>query len=172
MVLKEKWGTALGIFGAGHVGGAVTKLAAPTVTAAYGWQAVALTWAATLALIAVVFFVMTKDHPDHVRRRASGEKQETLSAMLEPLKNVQVWRFSLYYLFVFGGFVSLAVWLPHYLIGVYGVGIATAGVIGAAYFNPASVFRANGGHLSHRFGVRQVMYWTFLVSTVCTFILS
>ena len=169
---KGKQGTALGIFGAGNVGAAVTKLAAPTVMVAYGWQAVALVWAAALALIAVVFFVMTKDDPDLERRRISGQKPESLSAMLEPLKNVQVWRFSLYYFFVFGGFVSLALWLPHYLIGVYGVGIAAAGVIGAAYSIPASIFRAYGGHLSDKFGARRVMYWTFLVSAVCTFILS
>ena len=42
---KEKQGTALGIFGAGNVGAAVTKLAAPAVMAAGGWQAVALVWA-------------------------------------------------------------------------------------------------------------------------------
>jgi NNP family nitrate/nitrite transporter-like MFS transporter len=169
---KGKQGTALGIFGAGNVGAAVTKLAAPTVMLAYGWQAVALVWAAALALIAVVFFVMTKDDPDLAGRRRSGQRPESLSAMLEPLKNVQVWRFSLYYFFVFGGFVSLALWLPHYLIGVYGLGIAAAGIIGAVYSIPASVFWAYGGHLSDKFGARRVMYWTFLVSVVCTFILS
>ena len=47
---KEKQGTALGIFGAGNVGAAVTKFAAPTVMVAYGWQTVALVWAAALAL--------------------------------------------------------------------------------------------------------------------------
>ena len=51
--------------------------------------------------------------------------------MLEPLQNIQVWRFSLYYFFVFGAFVALALWLPRYLIGVYGLDIATAGMIGA-----------------------------------------
>jgi NNP family nitrate/nitrite transporter-like MFS transporter len=169
---KGKQGAALGIFGAGNVGAAMTKLAAPTVMVTYGWQAVALVWAAALALIAVVFFVMTKDDPDLEARRLSGQRPESLSAMLEPLKNVQVWRFSLYYFFVFGGFVSLALWLPHYLIGVYGVGIAAAGVIGAAYSIPASIFRAYGGHLADKFGARRAMYWTFMVSTVCTFILS
>ena len=169
---KEKQGTALGIFGAGNVGAAVTKLAAPTIMMAYGWQTGAFVWAAALGFIAVVFFLMTKDDPDLMRRRISGQTPESLSAMLEPLKNVQVWRFSLYYFFVFGGFVSLALWLPHYLIGVYGVGIAAAGVIGAAYSIPASVFRAYGGHLADKFGARRVMYWTFLVSAVCTFILS
>ena len=34
---KEKQGTALGIFGAGNVGAAVTKFVAPFVMVAYGW---------------------------------------------------------------------------------------------------------------------------------------
>jgi NNP family nitrate/nitrite transporter-like MFS transporter len=165
-------GTALGIFGAGNVGAAVTKFAAPAIMVAYGWKTVALIWAAALAVMGVVFFLLTRDDPDLARRRATGQKPESLRAMMEPLKNVQVWRFSLYYFFVFGAFVALALWLPRYLIGVYGVDIATAGMIGAAYSIPASVFRAYGGHLSDKFGARRVMYWTFMVSVVCTFVLS
>jgi len=169
---KERQGTALGIFGAGNVGAAVTKFLAPVIMVAYGWKTVALVWAAALAITAIIFFLFTKDDPDLARRRAAGQKPEPLSAMLEPLRNIQVWRFSLYYFFVFGGFVALALWLPRYLIGVYGLSIGTAGMIGAAYSIPASVFRAYGGHLSDKFGARRVMYWTFLVSVICTFILS
>ena len=169
---KEKQGTALGIFGAGNVGAAVTNFAAPVIMVAYGWKTVALVWAAALALTAVVFVLMTKDDPDLARRRASGQKPESLAAMLEPLKNIQVWRFSLYYFFVFGGFVSLALWLPRYLIGVYGLDITSAGMMAAAYSIPASIFRAYGGHLSDKFGARRIMYWTFMVSVACTFILS
>jgi MFS transporter, NNP family, nitrate/nitrite transporter len=169
---KERQGTALGIFGAGNVGAAVTKFAAPVVMVAYGWKTVALVWAAVLAVTGILFFLFTKDDPDLVRRRATGEKPEPWSAMLEPLKNVQVWRFSLYYFFVFGGFVALALWLPRYLMGVYDLDITTAGMIGAAYSIPASVFRAYGGVLSDKFGARRVMYWTFIVSVVATFILS
>jgi NNP family nitrate/nitrite transporter-like MFS transporter len=36
-------GTALGIFGAGNIGAAVTKFVAPFVMVAYGWQGVANT---------------------------------------------------------------------------------------------------------------------------------
>ncbi len=169
---KEKQGTALGIFGAGNVGAAVTKFAAPVIMVAYGWRTVALVWAAVLALTAVIFFLFTKDDPDLARRRATGQKPEPLSAMLVPLKSVQVWRFSLYYFFVFGAFVALALWLPRYLIGVYGLDITTAGMIGAMYSIPASIFRAYGGHLSDKYGARRIMYWTFLVSVVCTFVLS
>ena len=39
-------GTALGIFGAGNVGAAVTKFLAPFVMVAYGWHGVAYVWAA------------------------------------------------------------------------------------------------------------------------------
>ena len=169
---RERQGVALGIFGAGNVGAAVTKFAAPLIMVPYGWKAVALVWAAALALTAVVFFAMTKDDPDLQHRRATGTKAESLKVMLEPLRNVQVWRFSLYYFFVFGGFVALALWLPRYLIGVYGLDVRTAGMIGAAYSIPASVFRAYGGHLADRFGARRIMYWSFLVAVACTFILS
>ena len=37
----ERQGTALGVFGAGNVGSAVTKFAAPFVMLAFGWEAVA-----------------------------------------------------------------------------------------------------------------------------------
>ncbi len=169
---REKQGTALGIFGAGNVGAAVTKFVAPVIMVAYGWKTVALVWAAALAITGILFFLFTKDDPDLARRRATGQKPEPLSAMLEPLRNIQVWRFSLYYFFVFGAFVALALWLPRYLIGVYGLDIATAGMIGAMYSIPASIFRAYGGHLSDKYGARTIMYWTFLVSVVATFILS
>jgi NNP family nitrate/nitrite transporter-like MFS transporter len=169
---KEKQGTALGIFGAGNVGAAVTKFAAPVIMVAYGWKTVALVWAVVLGATGVLFFLLTKDDPDLARRRATGQKPEPLIAMLEPLKNIQVWRFSLYYFFVFGAFVALALWLPRYLIGVYGLDITTAGMIGAMYSIPASIFRAYGGHLSDKYGARTIMYWTFLVSVVCTFVLS
>ncbi|MCW5720986.1 MAG: MFS transporter [Devosia sp.] len=168
----DKQGTALGIFGAGNVGSAVTKLAAPFVMVAMGWQAVAQIWAVGLAIMAVVFWFTTKDDPELRARRAEGRKAETAAMQLEPLKNLQVWRFSLYYFFVFGAFVALALWLPHYLIGVYGLDIATAGVLAAVFSIPASLFRAYGGHLADRYGARSVLYVTFGVSLVCTLMLS
>src|SRR3982751_2374217 len=122
--------------------------------------------------MAIVFWLATKDDPQLLARRRSGAPPESLAAMLEPLKNIQVWRFSLYYFFVFGAFVALSLWLPRYLIGVYGFDIKTAGMIGAAYSIPASIFRAYGGVLSDRIGARTVLYWTFAVSAAATAILS
>ncbi|UXI70497.1 MFS transporter [Tahibacter amnicola] len=168
----EKQGTALGIVGAGNIGAAVTKLGAPLVMVAYGWNGVAKIWAVALAVVAVLFFVLTSDEPDLVQRKARGVKPVPFRTQLAPLRKLQVWRFSLYYFFVFGAFVALALWLPRYLVGAYGLDLKTAGVIAAAYSIPASLFRIVGGWMSDRYGARKVMYWTFIGSVICTFLLA
>ena len=168
----EKQGTALGIFGMGNVGAAVTKFLAPFVMVALGWQAVAQIWAAGLAVMAVVFALCARNDPAFEARRAAGEKPRSLAEQLEPLRHQQVWRFSLYYFFVFGAFVALALWLPNYLVGVYGVDIKVAGMLAATFSLSASLFRAYGGMLSDRYGARKVMYATFGVSLVCLFMLA
>lgn len=169
---KHQQGTALGIFGAGNVGTAVTKFAAPFVMLAFGWETVAQVWAAVLAGLAVFVFLVTRDDPDLVRRRSTGEKPRTAAAQLSALGKLQVWRFALYYFFVFGAFVALSLWLPHYLIDVYALDIRTAGALAAAYSVPGSLFRVFGGWLSDKIGARRVMYITFGVSAACAFLLS
>ncbi|MFG6081050.1 nitrate/nitrite transporter [Paracoccus litorisediminis] len=169
---SAKQGTALGIFGVGNVGAALTKFVAPFVMVAYGWQATAQIWAAVLALTAILFWIFSKDDPVTIQRRGASAPLRSLKAEFAPLKNVQVWRFAAYYFFSFGAFVALALWLPRYLIGVYGFDIKTAGMIGAAYSIPASIFRAYGGVLSDRIGARTVMYWTLIVSLAATAILA
>ncbi|RKS88313.1 nitrate/nitrite transporter [Sphingosinicella microcystinivorans] len=168
----EKQGTALGIFGMGNVGAAVTKFLAPFVMVAMGWQAVAQIWAVGLAVAAVLFFLFARNDPAFEARKARGEKPRSLIEQLEPLRHQQVWRFSLYYFFVFGAFVALALWLPNYLVGVYGVDIKVAGMLAATFSLSASLFRAYGGMLSDRYGARKVMYATFGVSLLCLFMLA
>ncbi|MFC0199750.1 MFS transporter [Paracoccus rhizosphaerae] len=165
-------GTALGIFGVGNVGAAVTKFVAPFVMVAVGWQATAQIWAVALAVTAILFWLLSKDDPVTAARREGAAPRRSLRAEFAPLKNLQVWRFSAYYFFSFGAFVALALWLPHYLIGAYGLDVKTAGMVGAAYSIPASIFRAYGGVLSDRVGARKVMSVTFAVSLVATAILT
>ncbi len=149
---QEKQGTALGIFGAGNVGSAVTKFLAPFVMVALGWQAVAQIWAAGIAVMAILFLMLTREDPEQARRKHEGNKAAPMREQLAVLRNVQVWRFALYYFFVFGAFVALALWLPRYLIGVYGLDVRTAGMLAAFYSVPASLFRIYGGRLSDRYG--------------------
>ena len=168
----EKQGTALGIFGAGNIGSAVTKLLAPMLMVAAGWTMVAKVWAVGLAVMAIVYFLFSQEDPSLEQRRKAGVKPMPFAEQMAPLKNLQVWRFALYYFFVFGGFVSLALWLPRYLIGAYGMDVAHAGMLAACYSIPASLFRVVGGWMSDKLGARKVMYWTFGVSVICCFLLA
>lgn len=171
---EEKQGTALGIFGMGNVGAAITNFGAPILLVALGgqWKSVALVYAGILATTAILYYLIAADDPVHKGRKEHGIKHDSFIKQLEPLKHMQVWRFALYYFFVFGGFVALALWLPRFYIGAYGLPLATAGLLAAIYALPGSIFRALGGWMSDKFGARTVMYWTFGVSLAVLFLLS
>jgi NNP family nitrate/nitrite transporter-like MFS transporter len=168
---QERSGTALGIFGMGTFGSAITNFSS-FLMVALGWVAVARIWAGALAVVAVAFYLFTKDDPITASERRGRREPASLASQLDPLRKLQVWRFSSYYFFVFGAFVALALWLPRYYIGAYGLSIASAGFLATAFSLPGSVFRAVGGWLSDKFGARRIMYWTFGVSMAATFLLS
>ncbi len=159
---KHQQGTALGIFGAGNAGAALTSLGAPHVLNwltdrgqnLEGWRQLPKMYAAMLVITGVVFSACT--------RRIGlppGSATKTLRQRLLPLKDVRVWRFGLYYFFVFGGFVALAQWLVPYYVNAYATSVALAGALAACNSLPSGVIRAFGGWLSDKFGARTVMYW-------------
>ena len=148
---RERQGTALGIFGMGNVGAAVTNFGAPYLLLALGWEQTAVVYAGILFITAILFFLFTKEDPATTERKAKGEKVIPALMQMTPLKRLQVWRFSLYYFFVFGAFVALALWLPRYYVGAYGLDIKQAGMFAMMYALPGSIFRALGGWLSDRF---------------------
>ena len=169
---RERQGTALGIFGVGNVGAAITNFGAPFLVIAFGWEQTARIYAVLLALTAVAFFLLARPDPSEVARKREGRKPVPAREQLAPLRNLQVWRFASYYFFVFGGFVALASYLPRFYVGAYDLPLATAGMLAAAYSMPGSVFRALGGWMSDRWGARFVMYLTFIVSLACLFAMS
>ena len=102
---RERTGTALGIFGMGTLGAAITNFSS-FLMVAMGWIAVTRIWAAALAIVAVAFYAFTRDDPLSVRQRSSASP--SFAAQLAPLARLQVWRFAIYYAFVFGAFVALS----------------------------------------------------------------
>lgn len=168
---KEKQGTALGIFGVGNAGAALTTLFAPTLLNQLtqhgnnleGWRTLPQLYAAMLVVMAIIFLLTTENRkPTEIK---------TISQRLAPLKEMRVWRFGLYYFFVFGGIVTLAQWLLPYYVNMYSVSIVTAGVMVSAFSLPAGLIRAAGGWLSDKVGARVVLLWVFGVSIVCLFFL-
>ena len=168
---KGRQGTALGIFGAGNAGAALTVMGAPGIlkwlTAdgvnLEGWRTLPMGYAALLVVTAVLFFLFTSNKHPASRR--------TLLQMLKPLRSLRVWRFGLYYFLVFGGFVALAQWLMPYYVNVYSMTIVTAGLMTSIFSLPSGVVRALGGVLSDRFGARAVMYWILGTTVLCCFLL-
>ncbi len=169
---RKRQGTALGIFGAGTIGTAITTSGAPHLVEALGWRPTVQVYAVVLAGMALLFYALTREDPASVARASGTLEPPKLSDELSPLGRLQVWRFSLYYFFVFGAFVALASWLPRYYMGRYDLPLTKAGLLTAAYALPAAAFRALGGWISDRFGARAVMYATFIVSSTVCFVLS
>ncbi len=158
---RERQGTALGIFGAGNAGAALTSLGAPhllmyltdNAVNLEGWRMLPKVYAGALVVMTLVFWLFT-----HHRVVEHG-KGFTMVQRLQPLKDIRVWRFGLYYFFVFGGFVALAQWLVPYFVNVYAMSLATAGMMAAIFSLPSGVIRAMGGWMSDAWGARSVMYW-------------
>lgn len=170
---RERQGTALGIFGMGNAGSAVTSLGAPHLLNALtrngqhveGWRQLPLIYAGGLVGMAALFWLFTQN------RKVDEAAAKTLPQMLRPLRDVRVWRFGLYYFIVFGAFVALAQWLIPYYLNVYGMSLATAGLMAAVFSLPSGVIRALGGWASDRFGARATMYWVLSSCALLFFML-
>ena len=164
---RRRQGFAMGIFGAGNAGAAVTKFLAPTLLVAYGWQAVPQIYAVAMLVMAILFWIFTyTDTAHHVPASVSIKEQ------LAALKDPKVWKLCQYYSIVFGGYVALSLWMTKYYISEYGFGLQTAALLAAIFVLPSGVIRAFGGWLSDKFGAHNLTWWVMWVSWVCLFILS
>ena len=121
-------------------------------------------YAVAVLVTAAIYWTFT--YTDH-----SHHKQESVRQLLSPLKHVRVWRFSLYYFLVFGGYVALSLWLPKYYIDVFGLPLKDAALLAAIFVFPSGIIRAPGGWLSDRYGARTVMYWVLSICVVASFLL-
>jgi NNP family nitrate/nitrite transporter-like MFS transporter len=166
---KPRQGTAMGIFGAGDAGAALTNLVAPLAVIAVGGAWVPVIYGAVMLLAALLFFLVSSEDPAHQRQR---QIDRPLQAELEPLGQLRVWRFGLYYFFVFGGFLALTLWLPQFYVERYGLDLKTASFVTLLFTIPASVVRALGGWFADYYGARAVNWMVFWVCLVCLFFLS
>lgn len=164
---KKRQGFAMGIFGAGNAGAAVTKFVAPSLVVAYGWQAVPHVYAVAMLIMAILFWIFTyTDTSHHVSSHI------TIKQQLAALKDPNVWKLCQYYSIVFGGYVALSLWMTKYYITEYGFGMQTAALMAAIFVLPSGLVRAMGGWLSDKVGAHKLTWWVMWVSWVCLFLLS
>lgn len=166
---RHRQGLAMGIFGAGNSGAALTKFVAPALIAAAGtWTIVPKVYAVAMLATALLFWMFSATNPAHrVAASSAGWR-----AQLAMLRDPRVWRYSQYYSVVFGGYVGLALWMTRYYIGEYGFDIRIAAFLAACFSLPGGVLRAIGGWISDRYGAHRTTWWVMWVSWVGFFLLS
>jgi NNP family nitrate/nitrite transporter-like MFS transporter len=147
---KNQQGFALGIFGTGNVGTALTTFGLPLLLSALGWRGAFRVYACVLCATAVAYALLIRNAP---RTGASP----SMGALLAPLKKLRTWRFGLYYMATFGVFVATTLSVSDIYVDAYHVSVKTAGLLATTFTFSASMIRMAGGKLSDIFGARRVV---------------
>ena len=158
----ERRGLAVGIFGAGMGGTAISALTTVKLYTNVGDKAPFLIAAAALAIFAVVAWQRLEDAP--------GRQVPTSSVATRLKANARLpitWQACILYAVAFGGYVAFSVYLPAYLKTDYGLTPADAANRMAGFVAVAVIMRPVGGWLSDRVGPIRVLASGYMVVVVC-----
>ncbi len=154
-------GLAVGIFGAGMGGTAISALTTVKLYTNVGDKAPFLFAAAALLVFAVVAWLLLQDAPG---------RQAPTSSLAERLKaNARLpitWQASILYAVAFGGYVAFSVYLPAYLKTAYDLAPADAANRMAGFVVLAVIMRPVGGWLADRFGPIPVLAGGYVVVVI------
>lgn len=163
-VPEQQRGVALGIFGMGNAG-AVISLLLVSYHQALGLSMAQLYQALAAANVGVWLLFRWRLPP-----RTPPVTPATARSRL--WQDPRIWRFSLYYYFVFGCFLALLMWLPHYYMTAYQRSAPQALGFTLLFVTTSSMVRGFGGWLSARVGGRTVNWSVFWICLICLFFLS
>jgi NNP family nitrate/nitrite transporter-like MFS transporter len=155
-------GTAVGIFGMGMGGTAISAFTTVRIRDAWGDAAPFLLVAAILAVFAVVAWALLRVAPGRATAPAGGFWARTWSTFRMPVTLQLSWLYAV----GFGGFVAFSVYLPTFLVNAYGLPASDAAARTAGFVVLAVVMRPVGGALSDRLGGVTVSVACFAVVTV------
>ncbi len=158
----ERRGLAVGIFGAGMGGTAISALTTVKLYTNVGEKAPFLLTAAALAIYAVVAWVVLRDAP--------GRTPPTTSLVQRVVANARLpisWQACLLYAVAFGGYVAFSVYLPAYLKTAHGLTPADAANRMAGFVLIAVIMRPVGGWLADKLGAVPVLAAGFGVVVLC-----
>ena len=157
----ERRGLAVGVFGAGMGGTAISALTTVKLFTNVGDKAPFLITAAALAAYAVVAALVLRDAPGRTVPTTSLAQRLRATARL-PI----TWQACILYAVAFGGYVAFSVYLPAYLKTEYGLTPAGAANRMAGFVVVAVLMRPIGGWLSDRLGPVRVLAVGFGVVAV------
>jgi NNP family nitrate/nitrite transporter-like MFS transporter len=154
-------GLALGIFGAGMGGTAISAFSTVQLSATVGPSFPFDLVAVVLVLYAAAAYLLLRDRPG--RPVAAGS---LLGRLATTLRLAATWQLSFLYAVAFGGFVAFSVYLPTYLVTAYDLDRADAALRTAGFVVLAVAMRPVGGWLSDRFHPVPIVVTAFGVVTV------
>jgi NNP family nitrate/nitrite transporter-like MFS transporter len=158
----ERRGLAIGVFGAGMGGTAISALTTVKLYTNAGESAPFLITAAVLAVYAVVAWVVLRDAPGRTAPTTSLATRLATTATL-PI----TWQACILYAVTFGGYVAFSVYLPAYLKTAHGLTAADAANRMAGFVVIAVLARPVGGWLSDRIGPIPVLSGVLSVVAAC-----
>ncbi|MEU4419251.1 MFS transporter [Actinoplanes sp. NPDC024001] len=148
----QRRGFAVGVFGAGMGGTAISALTTVKLVDAGSTATPFLITAAVLAVYAVVAWLVMRDAPDRPVPTAP------LAARLGATLRLRItWQASALYAVAFGGYVAFSVYLPAYLKTAYGLAQADAANRMAGFVVLAVIMRPVGGWLSDKVAPSRVL---------------
>ena len=157
----ERRGLAIGVFGVGMGGTAISALTTVKLYTGLGQQAPFLITAVVLAVYAVASWLVLRDAPGRTAPTGSLMSRVSANARL-PI----TWQACILYAVTFGGYVAFSVYLPSYLKIAYGLEAADAANRMAGFVVVAVIMRPVGGWLSDRFGPIPVLAGGYAVVVV------
>jgi NNP family nitrate/nitrite transporter-like MFS transporter len=148
----ERRGLAVGVFGAGMGGTAISALTTVKLFTNAGEKAPFLLTAALLAVYAVAAWLIMRDAPGRTVPTTSLASRLAANAKL-----AITWQACVLYAVAFGGYVAFSVYLPAYLKTAYELSPDGAANRMAGFVVVAVVMRPIGGWLSDRVGAIPVL---------------
>ncbi|MEN3121884.1 MFS transporter [Janibacter sp. LM] len=154
-------GLAIGIFGAGMGGTAISALTTVRLFEKGAALPFVIT-AALLAVYAVAAWLIMRDAPGRVAPTTSLGQRLRANATL-PV----TWMAGILYAVAFGGYVAFSVYLPAYLITAHDLDAADASYRMAGFVVVAVIMRPVGGAMADKLGAIPVLGVVFAVTAVC-----
>jgi NNP family nitrate/nitrite transporter-like MFS transporter len=163
----ERRGMAIGVFGMGMGGTAISALTTVKLTAHWGIHAPFLVVAGVLAVYGAAAALVLRDAPGR-----AVPSQPALTRLAATLRLSITWQAAALYAVGFGGFVAFSVYLPTYLKNAYLLTPADAANKMAGFVLLAVLLRPVGGWLSDRVAPTLVLTGAFAVVAVAAIVQS
>jgi NNP family nitrate/nitrite transporter-like MFS transporter len=154
-------GFAIGVFGIGTGGTAVSNFSTVWLRETYGEATPFLVVAAVLLGYAAVAAALIRD-PVRPAPAAGHPPVPPMRRIAAVLRLPVTWQLSALYAVGFGGFVAFSVYLPTYLKNTYDLSQSDAAVRTAGFVVLAVAARPLGGWLSDRLHPVPVLVWSFV----------